>query len=74
MGVNRWMDTRQASRELGISPRTLREWRTKGFFVPGTHYRRKGPNPHSEVIWNVPACEKTIDDFTIQRAKEVGHV
>lgn len=63
-----WLATRQAAKYLGISDRTLRSWRASEYFRPGVHYRRKGPNPHSEMIYNVLACEAAITEFTNQTA------
>jgi predicted site-specific integrase-resolvase len=74
MAVIRWMSSHQTARELGISVRTLRRWRESGRLKPGEHYRRKGPSPDSDVIYNVAACVQIIDDFTRDRAMELGHV
>jgi len=59
-----WLATKQAAKYLGISERTLRKWRSSEYWEAGTHYRRKGPNPHSEMIFDVRACEAAISDFT----------
>lgn len=69
-----WMSSRQAARALGIGYRTIRRWREGGYFKPGIHYRRKGPNPESEIIYNIEQCEEVINEFTQQRACELGHV
>lgn len=61
-----WLATTQAAKYLGISIRTLRHWRASEYWIAGTHYRRKGPNPHSEMIFNVYACEAAITEFTVQ--------
>lgn len=59
-----WLAGKQAAKYLGISERTLRNWRASEYWSPGTHYRRKGPNPHSEMIYNIKACEDAITHFT----------
>lgn len=69
-----WMGSRQAARALGMSERTLRKWRAGGVLKPGEHYRRKGPNARSELIYNVQACEAAMGAFTTETAIELGHV
>lgn len=61
---NLWLATKQAAKHLGISERTLRQWRSSEHFKAGSHYRRKGPHPHSEMIYNIYACERAITDYT----------
>jgi hypothetical protein len=64
--VPTWLSAHQMARVLGISTRTLRRWRDSDRFVPGEHYRRKGPNPESEVIYHAAYCVEAIKEFTRQ--------
>lgn len=61
-----WLGTKQTAKYLGISERTVRQWRASSYWTAGVHYRRKGPNGHSELIYNVRACEVAINEFTAQ--------
>ncbi len=56
-----WLPTGQAARTLGYSPDTLKRYvKRDGFLLEGERLRR-GPHRQSPIVWNVPACQKAIE-------------
>jgi predicted site-specific integrase-resolvase len=55
-----WASQRAAAEYLGISERTLHRWRQSGLLQPGTHFRRKFPNPNSPLLYKLELCEQAM--------------
>jgi len=55
-----WATQRIAAEHLGISERTLHRWRQSGLLMPGTHFRRKFPNPNSPLLYKLELCEEAM--------------
>ena len=67
-----WLPTGQAARALGCSPDTLKRYiKRDGFLQEGEHLRR-GPHRQSPIVWNVPACQKAIEQQGRLRSRMAG--
>lgn len=49
----RWLNTKDASEELGLSVSSLRELQARGLLQPGEHWIYLTGRRHSPVSWNV---------------------
>ncbi|ABX08662.1 hypothetical protein [Prochlorococcus marinus] len=65
MKETQWLDEKVASKELGVSPATLKLWREVGYLKPGTHWRSA---PHDDslpwtpnVIYHLSWCKEVIE-------------
>ncbi len=55
----RWLPTRLASQQLGLSGESLRRLAKRGVFELGDHYR-PGLTPNSPWLWDFAACEERL--------------
>ena len=55
-----WVSQRVAAEYLGISERTLHRWRQSALLQPGTHFRRKFPNPNSPLLYKLELVEQAM--------------
>ncbi|MEY4359818.1 MAG: hypothetical protein RLZZ631_1304 [Cyanobacteriota bacterium] len=72
MTTSDWVTTTQMAAALGVSTRTLYEYRVatdeKAFLKEGTHFRRKTPTPNSTWLWDK---ERTLKAWAVALRKEV---
>ena len=65
MSSSQWLLEEEASRQLGVSSKTLEHWREVGYLKPGTHWR-SSPNESSlpwkpSVIYHIRWCKEVIE-------------
>ncbi len=65
MNLNQWLLEEDASKQLGVSEETLRNWREIGYLKPGTHWR-SAPGEDSLpwkpiVFYHLRWCKEIID-------------
>ena len=67
-GAAGWMKPGRAAKLLQVSPSTLKVYRQKGYFKPGTHFRilhstkfAQGVKPkYTHYLYNVSECSKLL--------------
>ncbi|WP_269623115.1 hypothetical protein [Prochlorococcus marinus] len=65
MSSNKWLEESEASKELGVSEKTLKYWREVGYLKAGTHWR-SAPDSNSKpwnpiVIYRLNWCMEIIE-------------
>lgn len=73
MATIEWVTSTQMAAALGVSTRTLYDYRTaigeKAFLKEGTHFRRKTPSSNSTWLWDQ---ERTLKAWTVAIRNEVA--
>ena len=66
-----WVSTTQMAAALGVSTRTLYQYRTatgeKSFLKEGIHFRKKTPTPNSTWLFD---RERTLKAWSVALSKE----
>ena len=65
MTSDKWLLEDEASKELGVTKKTLRYWREVGYLKPGTHWRSAPVDNVSpwnpKVIYHLCWCKEIIE-------------
>lgn len=63
-----WLSTTAAAKELGVTPKFLREHRLK-LFEAGRHYRLKNPTAYRpSYAWHLESCSNLLNQATKEAA------
>ncbi len=72
MNNSPWVTSKEASRQLGVTEKTLHHWREIGYLKPGTHWRSSAKPQLTpwkpEVIYHLNWCQEGIDYWRSQDA------
>ena len=72
MSASPWVSGKHASKELGVSEKTLQRWREVGYLKSGTHwriaYKLKTLSTKSHEIYHMQWCKEEINYWLAQDA------
>jgi len=62
----RWLPNKEAADVLGVSCRTLYQWRVAGRMLPGVHYGRSSEGKSSRLYVDVDAVHTLMSSIALQ--------
>jgi len=62
----RWLPNKEAAEVLGVSCRTLYQWRVAGRLLPGVHYGRSSYGRTSRLYIDVDAVHALMSSIALQ--------